>query len=77
MEVRHCDQVARLPVVIVSGGGPPLLGRNWLRDLKLDWKNIFSLSETVQNNLSNILQNNIFCDHQKVKYCEQRWPRLF
>ncbi len=59
MEVSYCDQVARLPVVIVSGGGPPLLGRNWLSILKLDWKNIFSLSETVQSNLSNILENNI------------------
>ena len=43
----------------MSGGGPPLLGSNWLRILKLDWNNIFSLSETVQSNLSDSLQNNI------------------
>ena len=32
---------------IVEGGGPPLLGRDWLAHIKLDWPNLLAIS-TVQ-----------------------------
>ena len=34
--VCHNMQRKRLPLVIVDSNGPPLLGRNWLQQLKLD-----------------------------------------
>ena len=32
-----------LPLLVVSGQGPSLLGQNWLLKLQLDWKSNFSL----------------------------------
>ena len=33
-----------LPLIVVEGGMPTLLGRNWLQNVKLDWKAIFPLT---------------------------------
>ena len=41
--VKYNEQVATLPLIITSGTGPSLLGRDWLSVLKLDWKEIFVL----------------------------------
>ena len=54
------DQQKRvLPLIVVDGDGPPLLGRNWLKELKKNWHNIFLVSKT--ETLSNILKH-----HDKV-----------
>ena len=39
--VKYKGQEATLPLVVVKGEGPSLLGRNWLSQLKLDWHEIF------------------------------------
>ena len=36
-----------LPSVVVDGGRPNLLGRNWLSKMKLDWREIFSRGASV------------------------------
>ena len=41
--VTHGNQEATLPLLVVKGEGPSLLGRNWLGVLKLDWHSIFWL----------------------------------
>ena len=41
--VRHNGQTAVLPLVVTSKAGPPLLGRNWLAALRLDWQSIFQV----------------------------------
>ena len=56
------------PLIVVAGGGPALLGRNWLRRIYLDWKTIGSLRATqtpaaVQKSLSDLLD----------KYCYRYW----
>ncbi len=38
VEVKHGSQQVKLPLVLVRGQGPSLLGRDWLVQLKLDWK---------------------------------------
>lgn len=38
--VEHNNQKTELPLLIVSGQGPNLLGRDWLRHLKLAWQEI-------------------------------------
>ena len=57
VNVQYNNQSAELPLIVVEGHGPPLLGRNWLEKIKLDWQNIFVLSEvsnaeSVQNMVS-------------------------
>ena len=40
VEVRYQQQTHTLPLFVVTGKGPSLLGRNWLKHLILDWKTI-------------------------------------
>ena len=50
VKVQSGSQVHTLPLLVVPGQGPSLLGRNWLLKLQLDWKNIFSLrSSSLQD----------------------------
>jgi hypothetical protein len=38
--VQYGNQTKLLLLVVVTGDGPSLLGRNWLKCLRLDWKQI-------------------------------------
>ena len=41
------DQQKRvLPLIVVDGDGSPPLGRNWLKELQLNWHSIFLLNKT-------------------------------
>ena len=41
VDVSYQDQTSKsLPLVVVRGQGPPLLGRNWLQHFILDWGDI-------------------------------------
>ena len=42
--VKYNQQVETLPLIVVAGEGPSLLGRNWLRRIRLDWKRIGAIS---------------------------------
>ena len=45
LPVVYEQQELVLPLIVVDGDGPPLLGRNWLQQLKLNWSNIFHVSK--------------------------------
>ena len=45
VEVKHGTAQKKLPLIIMQGRGPNLLGRNWLSQLKLDWKAAYKLHE--------------------------------
>ena len=47
------DQRSKLPIQIVEGRGPMLLGRNWLKTIKLNWGTI----KKVTNDLDQVLHN--------------------
>ena len=47
------DQRSKLPIQIVEGNGPMLLGRNWLKSIKLNWGTI----KKVTNDLEQVLNN--------------------
>ena len=40
MAVSYKSQQANLPLIVVAGSGPSLLGRNWLSSIQLDWKTV-------------------------------------
>ena len=56
MRVQYGDQKQKLVLVVVEGNGPSLLGRNWLKYLRLDWKNIFSVQTAKMKPLHALLQ---------------------
>ena len=41
--VQHNGQSLTLPLIVTTGEGTPLLGRDWLAALQLDWRTIFSV----------------------------------
>lgn len=40
VRVRYKQQCRKLPLVVVKGDGPSLLGRGWLEEISLDWREI-------------------------------------
>ena len=43
--VEHHGQDLTLPLIVTEGNGPPLVGRNWLSTLRLDWERIFVVKQ--------------------------------
>lgn len=57
VEVRYKRQVKTLPLVIVRGTGPSLLGRGWLEAIKLKWGEIKHMG-TERQTLQDVLIKN-------------------
>ena len=59
VKVRYFSQSKTLPVVVIKGNRASLLGRNWLQEIKMDWKSIFDPStvHVVNQNESNDVAN--------------------
>ena len=53
--VEHNGQSLTLPLIVTSGEGTPLLGRDWLSALKLDWSSILSVG-SIQSSLQEVLE---------------------
>ena len=51
VNITYKEQQARLPLVVIAGNRPTLLGRNWLRKLKLDWSAILSIQIATDSDL--------------------------
>ena len=45
--VSHNNQTVQLPLLVVSGNGPNLLGRDWLRHLQLAWHTIRQVNHST------------------------------
>ena len=45
IQVEYHGQNATLPLLVVQNEGPSLIGRNWLAQIQLDWKSIFSVKD--------------------------------
>ena len=45
-----------LPLLVVEGNGPSLMGRNWLTELRLDWKTVYAMS--LSHSLEEVLEQN-------------------
>ena len=55
MQVHYGEQFAKLVLVVVEGNGPSLLGRNWLKYLRLDWSQIAQMHATRLKSLNSVL----------------------
>ena len=49
--VLYEQQTQELPLTVVAGDGPSLLGRDWLQHLTLNWKKINTVSKHASGNL--------------------------
>ena len=57
VHVRCGEQRAALALLVVAGDGPTLLGRNWLKYIRLDWKEIHAVSEKqTSHNLADLVR---------------------
>ena len=45
VKTEYHGQNATLPLLVVQEDGPSLVGRNWLAQIRLDWKSIFSIKD--------------------------------
>ena len=67
MLLDYKQQKVKLPLLIVQGDGPSLLGKNWLKSMKLDWKKIKHV--TVQANLDSLLDSTLYCSKMNSELC--------
>ena len=54
--VQYQDQKKKLNLLVVTGGGKSLLGRDWLRHLKLNWCELNHLRITARLKLEDVLK---------------------
>ena len=47
VSLSHMKSSCRLPLVVVGGTGPSLLGRNWLQYARLDWHSLFRIQRSA------------------------------
>ena len=72
--VEYSGSIFKLPLIVTKGSAPPLLGRNWLREINPQWEEVLVVSSenvTINNILhkyESVFNNNAGClkDH-KVK----------
>ena len=64
VDVECNGKTTTLPLLVVDGVGPSLLGRDWLEHIQLDWRQIFNLSE------EDTMLRSILKKHQEVFKCE-------
>ena len=61
VSVAYGDQKKTLTLLVVSGKGPSLFGRDWLTQIKLNWNQIFKLDSKPTQTLKQIVDK-----HQEV-----------
>ena len=54
--VQYGTQAKQMKLIVVSGEGPSLLGRNWLQYLKLDWRQIGKVAMESATRLNSLLE---------------------
>jgi len=46
VKVSYNEQEKELDLLVVQGSGPSLLGRDWLKVLRLDWSRLHQITQT-------------------------------
>ena len=63
VDVCYKEQTTHLPLIVVAGNGPSLLGRDWLQHIRLDWKCLHQVGTLPT--LADLL------DHHKAIFCDE------
>ena len=58
-QVHYKDQTKVLNLLVVEGDGPSLLGRDWLKHIQLDWKQITTIVQETHGTLNALLQTHV------------------
>lgn len=86
VSVKHGDKIDKLPLLVVKGDGPSLLGRNWLNSIKLNWqeikqvRNSSSQLEQVLSKYADVFRDELGTLHgfqAKFHVDEKQQPRFF
>ena len=48
----------QLQAMLVQGTGPNLLGRDWLKEIKIKWNTVFKITNSGNSKLADILKSN-------------------
>lgn len=56
VRVEHNQQKEILPLYIIAGNRPALLGRRWLQKIKLNWQGVFMVTDGEASPLQEILK---------------------
>jgi hypothetical protein len=55
LDVKYENQIAQLSAFVVQGNKTPLLGRDWLKELKLNWTNILAVTASEHLSVKSVL----------------------
>ena len=56
--VNYDGKPYQLQAMIVQGTGPNLLGRDWLKEIKIKWNTVFKITNSCNSKLAEILKSN-------------------
>ena len=83
VQVVYEGQTVQMPLVVVRGDGPTLLGRNWMSQLKLNWEKIHQVSSpslcALLSKYDKLFQEGLgtFKDHEaKIEVDPNATPRF-
>ncbi|XP_064482922.1 uncharacterized protein K02A2.6-like [Ornithodoros turicata] len=64
VSVNHKDFQGVLPLHVLPQAGPPLIGRDWLRQVRLDWQSLHQVKVAENRSVTHLLQkfSHIFSD---------------
>ena len=57
VEYEGKQYVLPICIIVISGGGPTLLGRSWLQHIHLNWPKLFQTILKVDDTLSQLLES--------------------
>ncbi len=75
VKVNYKDQNCNLSLVVVKGSGPSLLGRDWLKHIRLDWYQLNSIRISDDELCENVVLKNVSLFDSKLGHLEQYTAR--
>ena len=68
VKVKKGETVVQLPLLVVEGQGPPLMGRNWLSKVPINWYHIKELTVCKAQDMTG---------QQRIEVLLRKFPQLF
>lgn len=75
VKVRYGTQVAVLPLIVVQGEGPSLLGRNWMSTLQLQWEELFRTEQVSKRQEENKAYQDVLAKYPELFKDELGLPK--